>query len=140
MQPIKIRIIEDGEIVAYEMCDEYNWHWSEPLRAQEGRWKYPNAYDNNVDPVIRNLFTGFLDRNGQEIYEGDIIENSTGKNRFVIEWERGAFVRRTLILEGLDDIGKLLDPVWTLHASDGLENVKVIGNRYLNPELMEVNR
>lgn len=80
--------------------------------------------------------TGLFDRNGQEIFEGDIVQfedyyevsDSLYINKGIIEWCQGGFHvtnRDSVLMEDLLD-GDSLD-------------VTIIGNIYENPELLEVN-
>ena len=73
-------------------------------------------------------FTGLKDRNGKEIYEGDIVEaeGKEGKQQFKVFWYRAG--------------------VWSIHnvavsdtfwrEDDQLRQFEVIGNIYENPELL----
>ena len=79
-------------------------------------------------------FTGLHNKNGQEIYEGDICKYSyinpmTREERtFVwkVEWSNGAYW-----LHSIDD--SLQDTLlWIQH-----KEIEVIGNIYENPELLE---
>ena len=66
-------------------------------------------------------FTGLKDKNGKEIYEGDIVGSKLydgTKKNYVVEFKDGSFV------VGLTELGK-----W-------IEDVIVIGNIYENPELL----
>ena len=87
--------------------------------------------DDNVDPygedVIVNpdtigQYTGLQDKNGKEIFEGDIIRNESCKG--VVVYKNGA-----ICLE----LGKSCGYVW-LFCLDSLLD---IGNIYDNPELLE---
>lgn len=76
---------------------------------------------NNPDCAVTQ-FTGLLDKNGKEIFEGDIVEYDTKiTSRRVVEWDD-------------ERVGFLLKGGY-----DGLMNymeVTIIGNIYQNPELL----
>ena len=82
-------------------------------------------------------FTGLTDKNGKEIYEGDIL-NWTGKRskdtsefayRYIITFENGIFGYRL----GNAQVNKI-EPLQGLIE---LETYEVIGNIYENPELLK---
>ncbi len=82
-------------------------------------------------------FTGLVDCEGKEIYEGDIIEYKSF-GRYVVEFYGGSFISQCLevhgtelfmfniylLIEGADDDNKC-------------SSAKIIGNKFENPELME---
>jgi uncharacterized phage protein (TIGR01671 family) len=73
-------------------------------------------------------FTGLKDKNGKEIYEGDVLGASPSWEcqRAEVRWERGGFVKYGLYNSGWTDTQLL----------DGLAHFEVIGNIYENPELL----
>lgn len=87
----------------------------------------------NYDVVI-SQYTGLKDKNGQEIYEGDIVWDAASNKSFIVEW---------------DDIGTgyLFHNVKVSERTHGIDyyefeemcnfGFEVTGNIYENPELLE---
>ena len=76
-------------------------------------------------------FTGLHDKNGNEIYEGDIILE--GITRKIIVWENGAFHVRVPNYEPGRDL-PTRPLCFDMLSPDGIR-FEIIGNIYQNPEL-----
>ena len=103
-----------------------------------------NVYMLEVIPETIGQYTGFNDRCGKEIYEGDIIEFSydvftgnfdTKVGRGTIEFIDGAFYIKPFEIEGkkVEDID---NEEWFLLYTVNTDTLEVIGNIYNNPELL----
>ena len=84
-------------------------------------------------------YTGLHDKNGEEIYEGDIIEFSydmfignfdTFVAKGVVVFEEGAFY-----VELFENERTTKDEAYLLYSIN-LDTIKVIGNKFENPELL----
>jgi len=71
-------------------------------------------------------FTGLHDKNGKEIYEGDILENPDYEEAFVVEYHEG--------MAGY--IGWGDDKIAGCYLITG-DEIEIIGNIHENPELLE---
>lgn len=82
--------------------------------------------EDGSDNIILLQYSGLHDKDGVEIYEGDICEDVRGF-RFVVEWDKDArFLGR--------GIGKQKEYIRYVAQEPA---VVVIGNIYENPELLE---
>jgi hypothetical protein len=111
MREIKFRAWDKEDKLmdyAYYVADDGDINWFEFSKA---------VRRNN----ILMQYTGVKDKNGKEIYEGDIITDWCGDRRSVGWYETGFWVKRP---NG--------DLVWP--NADILE---VVGNIYENPELLK---
>jgi len=87
--------------------------------------------------VVLTQSTGIKDKNGADVYEGDIIEATissrwTGVSRW-IGVVKYSVERASYILEDINEF--LSDFTYLKQSSNGFE---IIGNIYENPELMEM--
>jgi uncharacterized phage protein (TIGR01671 family) len=75
--------------------------------------------------AILMQYTGLKDKNGVEIYEGDVVEaKGYYQDKYIIEWVYDGWE----IFDGKDGV---------VADFDEWEKLEVIGNIYENPELLE---
>ena len=74
-------------------------------------------------------FTGLKDQKGNDIYEGDILKNPSGKKDIVI-WFGNGFYGKSKHSHDKNRI--ISNPL----CFDYLENKEIIGNIYENPDLL----
>jgi uncharacterized phage protein (TIGR01671 family) len=87
-----------------------------------------NNNNRSISHGVLMQFTGLLDKNGVEIYEGDILyfePYETHGNDRVVEYKDGAYH------------GRLIRSGYSKLLSECVYETKVIGNIYENPGLLE---
>ena len=95
--------------------------------------------EEEVEEETVGQFTGLLDTNGKEMYEGDILyvpeDTFNAEMKCVVEWNRDGFVARSLRSGG----SSLLS--WALKKDHATKHyvrpTKVIDNIHDNPELLK---
>ncbi len=107
----------------------YNLHWSDgleiSLQVKPDNSKFHHLYEDLDDhECIIMQYTGLKDKNGKEIYEGNIVnfDKRDRHNPYVIKWGEGGF-----IMVSKKDVD--------LHVWQN--SIEIIGNIYENPELLK---
>ena len=101
----------------------------------------------NVEDIILQQYTGLKDKNGKEIYEGDVVKNhwnnihgkDIGSNWIVkhgLHSCTGNDYYSTTAYGWYGDCGKEEHCLATLPTNSGCDDIEVIGNIYENPEFL----
>src|SRR5699024_1498735 len=99
-----------------------------------GQLKTVHALRRSFDEVVVMQYTGCRDKNGIEIYEGDVIKDKYDKI-WLVQWYVGAFVITNKIP---DSDGQESTYSYFNNLSNHHFYFEVIGNMWENPELLEV--
>ena len=96
----------------------------------------PNGLDScrNFDEIELMQSTGLEDKNGREIYEGDIVKYKYKKCTFT---DIATYSKFYAFFGLKDDTGDLICSFDWLLENVGKDGFEVIGNIYENPELLE---
>lgn len=106
------------------------------FRVRDNGWIYMNQSEgyfllDKADPEYINQYTGLKDKNGNEIYEGDIVRFTTNWN---IKHEGESKKHEVIFRDGMFGIKD--SQSGSMIKLSGWASFEVIGNIYENPELL----
>ena len=139
MREIKFRVLIDHRIY-YQ--DKYN-AYSDNLASIDickktitinSFYNYEDVYRFEDEEVKLMQYTGVKDKNGKEIYDGDIVlvelSGTSTWYKTVVKIKEGAFIAS--LIDGEDYI-------YIFNRGFDSNDFEILGNVYENPELLEEN-
>ena len=100
----------------------------------DDNWLDDDGYLTKFSFQTLQQFTGLKDKNGKEIYEGDIVKAETLYNKCKIKHIGEIKFESATFIFGCDDV---TDSYMTFIELFGDWDTEVIGNIYENPELLK---
>jgi uncharacterized phage protein (TIGR01671 family) len=123
-----------NRVIKFRIWDRFKKEWSNPGLITLSTLELWGHSDNGK---IAQQFTGLKDNTGKEIYEGDIVEISSNRNRYQIKYSDWGFVAYW-ITNKVNSVGKRHDQFKSVLFTNGKDKayVNLIGNILENPELL----
>jgi hypothetical protein len=119
-RPIKFRAWNGGEMISPDFVN----------REGDAYWQ-----ENSITQISKELmqFTGLLDKQGREIYEGDIVISHDFKIHWRVQWH---LCRWQLFPWDKIHYGPDKEELWGVPEIYNSSSLEIIGNIYENPELL----
>lgn len=111
--------------------------WDKEIKTMNGMAEIYRNRNQEIElhPRDENIIlmqsTGLKDKNGKEIFEGDILYGYAGEDFWEIvefDTEEGKWIRKDILYNS------------KLGLSENNEFMEIVGNIYENPELLEVEK
>lgn len=132
MRDIRFRVW-NGEYMVSEEYDCYISDGGGVFIDAEHKHNTPHTEIQSAKTLEIMQYTGLHDRNGTEIYEGDMLSTDLDRPYNIVVYRNGAFMLEC------EDGGETYYDFITYVSTQTIDRIgsEVIGNIYENPELMK---
>ncbi len=132
----------------FRVWDEHNsdgatMHYTDNLSAYENLvgadYNFKKGYYNNSEGTEIMQFTGLKDRNGADVYEGDILSHTFSDGSIGLKVVRYVNSKGGFCMANVNELKdeKIFD-IWSNIRKDYLDEIgfHIVGNIFENPELL----
>ena len=116
--------------------------WDTMLKESTKYYSAPpqDIFEFDQDRYVALQYTGLKDKNGVEIYEGDILKCNGGAEDFfcLIGFEEGCFIAKMPWVKKDKEFCRASYPELKYYVNMTFVSIEVIGNIFENPELLKV--
>ncbi|WP_304341104.1 YopX family protein [Metaclostridioides mangenotii] len=140
MRDIKFRGYAVEEMVNSQWLTGYGILSIDYVDNSEEYWLIDNTHETRVKKESIGQYTGLKDKNGVEIYEGDIVKACEGK-LFEVKWYDNGFKYKYRFKRSYKDEGSWIETKFLeigRETEDRRWGVEVVGNIFENPEMVEI--
>ena len=137
MREIKFRVLIDNKIYYQDKYEAYGDNLSSIDICKKtititSFYNYENVYRFEYEEVKLMQYTGVKDKNGKEIYEGDILFFRDENMKYVVVWQDAAFIIQSIEIRTYSEKMYWIDDVEIC--------CEIVGNIYENKNLLEENK
>lgn len=124
--------LDNGEWVYGELCTPRLFDSKRGYFGEDAPCVFCDEGNVPIIPESIGQFTGLLDKNGKEIYEGDILSTDLAIPRCEVVFRNGCFALR--LNDGHEDFYDIISPID--ESVDKTNYHTIIGSIHDHPELL----